>query len=425
MAAQYNYLDTRKKYTPGGVNVPIYQPKTTSYVSPPPTYSTTKKSGTGDTSYQPIAPSYKDDLESELSDIREKYGSLMKGISGGGGVSAQRINLDEAINALRGTAESKKALVREKESTARQTLLDYITKIQDQSAREKQRQIEQYGKTRSDIEEQSFMSQRAAASGASSRGLGGSGLQQLAQLQSQIAAGKETSEAAAKNTELQQELAKQLEAAQKEYTTQKLASERGEAAQLADIESELGQQISATRLAEAQRYEQARMQAQAASASAAAQASAQRMNLALAQMQSEAELKLQNKQQKQLYEAGTGDFYKALQNITKTDKKGKIIINNTNAQKIYDNYLGEIAEYKFTNPQLYSTMVDSYNQLFKNFTGKLPTVSQALFPTSLKDIYGFTSNTTSLGGKSSKSPSVGVSPSYMPGYGLSNLSYYR
>ena len=107
--------------------------------------------------------------------------------------------LSDTINTLKTSNEQ-----------SRNDLLTSLKRFQESNAENMRMQQQDFNASRASLEDESFMKQRNAMSNASSRGLGGSGLQQLAQLQNRLAAGKDISSLAQKNQNAQDALRKAL-----------------------------------------------------------------------------------------------------------------------------------------------------------------------------------------------------------------------
>lgn len=107
------------------------------------------------------------------------------------------------------------------ESTQRENLLTSLKRFQEDTANARKQQQSNFNASRADLEAQAFMANRAATQSAAARGLGGSGLQQLAQLQNMINQSGEVNQLAAANTETLNALAQEL-ARQEEDTTTNL-----------------------------------------------------------------------------------------------------------------------------------------------------------------------------------------------------------
>lgn len=102
---------------------------------------------------------------------------------------------------------------------SRNDLLTSLKRFQESNAENMRMQQQDFNASRASLEDEAFMNQRNSLANAAARGLGGSGLQQLAQLQNRIAAGKNVSTLAQKNQTAQDALRKSLTQKQEDYDT--------------------------------------------------------------------------------------------------------------------------------------------------------------------------------------------------------------
>lgn len=116
--------------------------------------------------------------------------------------------LNDTINTLRTTNEQ-----------SRNDLLTSLKRFQESNAENMRMQQQDFNASRASLEDESFMRQRNTLANAASRGLGGSGLQQLAQLQNRMVAGKDISALAQKNQTTQDNLRRALTQQQEDYDT--------------------------------------------------------------------------------------------------------------------------------------------------------------------------------------------------------------
>ena len=107
--------------------------------------------------------------------------------------------LSDTINTLKTSSEQ-----------TRNDLLTSLKRFQESNAENMRIQQQDFNASRASLEDESFMNQRNSLANAASRGLGGSGLQQLAQLQNRLAAGKNISSLAQKNQNAQDALRRAL-----------------------------------------------------------------------------------------------------------------------------------------------------------------------------------------------------------------------
>jgi len=134
--------------------------------------------------------------------------------------------LADTISTLKSSNEQSRndlltSLKRFQESTAdsKNELLTSLNRFRESNAESMRTQQQDFNASRATLEDESFMNQRNSLANAASRGLGGSGLQQLAQLQNRLAASKSVSTLAQKNQNVQDALRKALTQEQEDYNT--------------------------------------------------------------------------------------------------------------------------------------------------------------------------------------------------------------
>lgn len=118
------------------------------------------------------------------------------------------------LNAYEQQAASNRQAAENKYNTTRNDLLTALKRYQEQNARDVKNQKQSYLSEQSNLESARESANRQSRISAAARGLGGSGLQQLAQLQNLIGQSEKVSEAAGKNQAAMEALANSL----KEYT---------------------------------------------------------------------------------------------------------------------------------------------------------------------------------------------------------------
>lgn len=218
--------------------------------------------------------SYMSVTPAQANELRNTVNEAYNNASTGGGVSASQIDLTDMLNTLRQSAEAQKETIKGSYGNQRQALLDSLKRYQEDIATARKQQTNAFNSNRADLEAQAYMANRAALQNAASRGLGGSGLQQLAQLQSQIEAGSATSKLANANQEAQDKLTQDLANKNEDITksVQNLLSE--EADKVNEIEANVANAQEQLKYNEAVRFQNALQQAQATNASLAASAAA-------------------------------------------------------------------------------------------------------------------------------------------------------
>lgn len=169
------------------------------------------------------------------------YSGSYSGGGGGGGYTVAPIDLSDILNSYKISAEAQKKTIadaaeaqrkiledtlssniqslKSSESTQRENLLTSLKRFQEDTAQSRKQQQSSFNSNRADLEAQAYMANRQALASAAARGLGGSGLQQLAQLQNLINQGTETSNLAKENTEALNSLAQALARQEQDTTT--------------------------------------------------------------------------------------------------------------------------------------------------------------------------------------------------------------
>lgn len=221
----------------------------------------------------PPAPDYSTDF-SDL--FNRDLAGLTSG--GGGGYSVNPIDLTPMIDAYNQAATAQKNTIQQNVASRRQDLLTSIKRFQEDTVRNQELQRQNYMAGRADLEEAAFMADRANRASAAARGIGGSGLQQLAQLQNLLAQGKEINTLAKENINVQADLRRQLAEKQEDTDTAIQDLLASEANQLAAIDADTASAIANLQYQERVRQEEARQNAAAA---------ASNYNLQLAQYQNE------------------------------------------------------------------------------------------------------------------------------------------
>lgn len=211
------------------------------------------------------------------SDLSSFFNNYVSGLTsgGGGGVSAgSKIDLTPYINSLKEGAAANKKTISDSYASQRNQLTQYLKDYQENTATARKQAMEAFNSSRADLEENAYMNARAAQQSAASRGIGGSGLQQLAQLSSQIESSKQTSDLAKENTDTQNDLTKALKDFEEQTNTQIQDLTTEERNKLTEIDTNVSQAIAAKQYEEEARYQQALQEASAANASIAASTSA-------------------------------------------------------------------------------------------------------------------------------------------------------
>lgn len=208
-------------------------------------------------------------------------GSGSSSSSGGGGV-ANRIDMTPYINSLKEGAAANKKTISDTYAAQRNQLAQQLKQYQENTATARRQAMEAYNSARADLEEDAYMNMRAAQQSAASRGLGGSGLQQLAQLSSQIESSNQTSNLSEQNTDTQNELTKALKDMEQQINTGINDLTTEERNKLTEIDTNVSQAIAQAQYQEEVRYQQALAEAAARNAAIAAQDRAADRELKLA-----------------------------------------------------------------------------------------------------------------------------------------------
>ena len=157
--------------------------------------------------------------DTSFDELLERDLSGLSGGGGGGGYSVSPIDLTPMIDAYNQSAAAQKSTIQQNTESRRQSLLTSIKRFQEDTARNQELQRQNYMSGRADLEEAAFMADRANRASAAARGIGGSGLQQLAQLQNLLAQGKEINTLAKENINIQEDLRKALVQKQEDTDT--------------------------------------------------------------------------------------------------------------------------------------------------------------------------------------------------------------
>lgn len=201
--------------------------------------------------------------------------------SGGGGV-ANRIDMTPMINSLREGAAANKKTISDKYAAERNRLSQQLKQYQENTATARKQAMDAYNSARADLEEDAYMNMRAAQQSAASRGLGGSGLQQLAQLSSQIESSNQTSNLSEQNTDTQNELTKALKDMEEQINTDISEANMNEKNEIAQIDANTASAIAQAQYQEEVRFQNALAEAAARNAAIAAQDRAADRELQLA-----------------------------------------------------------------------------------------------------------------------------------------------
>ena len=210
----------------------------------------------------PIAQKVKD-----YADLLNKYGlgpggsGSSSSSSGGGYAAPNRIDIQPMIDAFTNAANARKNTLQTTANQQRSDLLNSIKRFQEDTARNQEIQRDAFNVSRADLEEAAFQADRANRISAAARGIGGSGLQQLSQLQTLMQQNNAISDLAGENTDVQMKLAENLARYEEDANTEIQNLMANLANSLSEIDASLGDQIANLRYTEDTRYEQARQAA--------------------------------------------------------------------------------------------------------------------------------------------------------------------
>lgn len=298
---------------------------------------TKKKTIKNDNATKIAIPVVKPNTEGNLANLIKSYGGSSGGSGGGGGGgAANRIDMTPFINSLREGAAANKKTISDRYAAERNRLSTQLRQYQENTATARRQAMDAYNSARADLEEQSYMNMRAAQQSAASRGLGGSGLQQLAQLSSQIESGKQTSDLSEQNTETQNQLTKALKDVEEQINTAISDANTEERNQITQIDANVAQAIAEAQYNEEVRYQNALAEAAARNAAIASQRS--NTSTELANLLSG----YSNSMDATLTSANNAF------NAVLRDKNNKDVYKNKKAVKsdlgdVYDDYLGTLA----------------------------------------------------------------------------------
>lgn len=299
--------------------------------------TTEKKTIKNDNAKKVAIPVVKPNTEGNLANLIKAYGGSSGGSGGGGGGGvANRIDMTPFINSLREGAAANKKTISDRYAAERNRLSTQLRQYQENTATARRQAMDAYNSARADLEEQSYMNMRAAQQSAASRGLGGSGLQQLAQLSSQIESGKQTSDLSKQNTETQNDLTKALKDVEEQINTAISDANTEERNQITQIDANVAQAIAEAQYNEEVRYQNALAEAAARNAAIASQRS--NISTELANL-----LSGYSNSMDATLSSATNAFSTVLRNKNNKDvyKNKKAV--KSDLGKVYDEYLGTLS----------------------------------------------------------------------------------
>ena len=207
----------------------------------------TQKVVVNETTYTPTTPTL--GTSSSESGGYSRYGGSSSGGSGGVNSLINSIvkpDISGLLAAYDQQAESAKKTAQNTYDTTRNDLLTSLKRFQEQNAKDVENQRQNYLSAQSSLDVAREQANRQNRIAASSRGLGGSGLQQLAQLQTLMAQGEDISNAASSNQKAMDALRSALQQREDDYNTNLAKAQTTLDTALNNIDSNLAQQKAKT-----------------------------------------------------------------------------------------------------------------------------------------------------------------------------------
>lgn len=302
-----------------------------------------------------------------ISDIiRSNYPTL----SGGGGGSsysgnpAGMVDISNMLKAFDQAAEANKAVVDQSYNERRNDLLTSLKRYQEQNAKDVAAQQKTYLANQALVESAIAEADRQNRISAAARGLGGSGLQQLSQLQTLMSQGQTISDMATENQNVVNSLREVLanydedtQTALGNLVTTKENSLKGINSELASNKANLEYQAreAAADRAQMAASTNAQIAAQNAEYEAAAREDERMLNSQLATLQKNYENEISN------IKGMSSKALNSLYGTKKADEAKKVVYNNYYAN------LGEIANaYGIGGTKLAATNYDTLERIYRN-----------------------------------------------------------
>lgn len=142
-------------------------------------------------------------VSSLVETMRGSYPSYSSSYSGGG---PGMIDISNILAAYEQGAQAKRDIAKQNYETRRSDLLTSLKRFQEQNAKDVSNQQKAYLSNQASLESAIAQADRQNRISAAARGLGGSGLQQLAQLQNLLSQGQTISDMASENQEVMDNL---------------------------------------------------------------------------------------------------------------------------------------------------------------------------------------------------------------------------
>lgn len=193
--------------------------KTNTYYTSTSSYNPSQQSSRLGNDYENLTSNA---IESQLAGAKQALSNAQSGtraIDLTGIINDYKRNNQAVVDNLNKTLSDTINTLRTSNEQSRNDLLTSLKRFQETNAENMRIQQQDYNSARSTLEDESFMAQRGTVANAAARGLGGSGLQQLAQLQNRLAAGKNINTLAQKNQTVQDALRKALSNQQEDTNT--------------------------------------------------------------------------------------------------------------------------------------------------------------------------------------------------------------
>ena len=198
------------------------------------------------------------------------YSSGGSSSGGGGGYNVAKADISGLLAAYDQQADAARQVAETKYNNTRNDLLTSLKRFQEQNARDVANQKQGYLSEQANLESAREQANRQNRISASARGIGGSGLQQLAQLQNLMGQSAEVSQAANKNQTAMDKLATLLREYEEDNATKMQRNEDERTKTLNSIASTLASQKAQAIAENEQRYVNALNSARAQAAAARA-----------------------------------------------------------------------------------------------------------------------------------------------------------
>lgn len=192
---------------------------------------------------------------------------------GGGGYAVSKGDISGLLKSYEQAAAANRQNAKSTYDTTRSDLLTSLKRFQEQNAKDVQNQKQSYLAEQSGLESARESANRQSRISASARGLGGSGLQQLAQLQNLLGQSEEISKAAGQNQSAMDKLALALTQKQEDTDTNIAKALKTYNDAIASINSNLAVQKAQAIEQNEREYRNALNQARAQAAASASNAS--------------------------------------------------------------------------------------------------------------------------------------------------------